>query len=52
MRPEAVETYCEREQLKVIAKISKQLVVAAATEDNHYRQDYYPSAVVIVKNVT
>ena len=26
-------------------------MVAAATEDNHYRQNYYPGAVVIVKNV-
>ena len=29
----------------------KALVVATAAEDNHYRQDYYPSTVVVIKNV-
>ena len=47
MRPEAVETYCEREQSDLITKRSKQSVVAAAEEYYHYRKNYNPGTVVI-----
>ena len=47
MRPEAVETYCEREQSDLITKRSLQSVVAAAEEYYHYRKNYNPGTVVI-----
>ena len=46
-RPEAVETYCERKWSDILTKISKQLVVATATEYNHNRKNYDPGTVVI-----